>query len=58
MIDRQTIIQELEQQGKQHLTEEAVRRLPEQVHVGDHAVDLQQLGLDPQALAEKYVQQL
>jgi hypothetical protein len=56
MIDRQRIIEELEEQGKQHLTDEAMQRLPEQVHVGNNAIDLQQLGLDPRALAEKYVE--
>lgn len=54
MIDRQSVMQELEQQGKQHLIDEAARRLPEQVNVNNHEVDLKALGLDPQALAEKY----
>jgi hypothetical protein len=53
-IDRKTVINELERQGKQHLVDEATQRLPEQVHLEKNAVELEELGLDPRILAAKY----
>jgi hypothetical protein len=53
-IDRQTVIRELEKQGKQHLIDQATQQLPEQVHLEKNAVELEELGLDPRILAAKY----
>ena len=55
MIDKQAILNELERRGEQELVQEAERRLPDQVHVGNHAVQLRELGLDPEHLAAKYL---
>jgi hypothetical protein len=55
-IDRRTVVKELERQGKQHLVDQAVQRLPEEVHLEKHAVELQELGLDPRILAAKYTE--
>ena len=55
MVNKQQIVSELERQGKQEAAREAERRLPDQVHLGNHDVQLRQLGLDPQDLAAKYL---
>ena len=55
LIDKQAIINELERRGEQELVQQAKQRLPDQVHVGNHAVQLRELGLDPQQLADKYL---
>ena len=54
LVDKQTIVRELESQGKKELVAQAEARLPDQVHLGDHAVQLRQLGLDPEQLAAKF----
>jgi hypothetical protein len=48
------IVKELELKGEQELARQAESRLPDQVHLGDHAVQLRELGLDPQELAAKF----
>lgn len=55
MIDRQQIVRELEERGEQDAARQAESRLPDQVHLGNHEVQLRQLGLDPQDLASKYL---
>ena len=57
MIDKQQIIGELERRGEQEAARQAESRLPDQVHLGNHEVQLRQLGLDPQDLAAKYLDQ-
>jgi hypothetical protein len=54
LIDRQAIISELESRGEKELVAQAEARLPDQVHLGDHAIQLRALGLDPEALAAKF----
>jgi hypothetical protein len=54
MIDKQTIVKELELKGEQELARQAESRLPDQIHVGDHAIQLRELGLDPEELAAKF----
>ncbi|HEY1420038.1 MAG TPA: hypothetical protein VGG90_04940 [Candidatus Dormibacteraeota bacterium] len=54
MVDKQAIVDELESKGEQDLARQAESRLPDQVHLGDHAVQLRQLGLDPDELAAKF----
>jgi hypothetical protein len=54
LIDKQAIITELESRGEKELVTQAEARLPDQVHLGDHAVQLRELGLDPEALAAKF----
>jgi hypothetical protein len=54
VIDRQAIIKELELKGEQELARQAESRLPDQVHLGDHALQLRELGLDPIELAAKF----
>ena len=55
MIDKQQIISELERRGEKEAARQAESRLPDQVHLGNHEVQLRQLGLDPQDLASKYL---
>ncbi len=55
MIDKQQIIDELEKRGDQEMAQQAESRLPDQVHLGNHEVQLRELGLDPQDLASKYL---
>lgn len=57
MIDKQQIVNELEQRGEQEAARQAESRLPDQVHLGNHEVQLRQLGLDPNDLASKYLKQ-
>lgn len=57
MIDKQQIVNELEQRGEQEAARQAESRLPDQVHLCNHEVQLRQLGLDPQDLASKYLDQ-
>lgn len=57
MVDKQQIVSELEQRGEQEAARQAESRLPDQVHLGNHEVQLRQLGLDPQDLAAKYLNQ-
>lgn len=52
--DKQTVISELESRGEKELVEQAPAKLPDQVHLGGHAVQLRELGLDPDALASKF----
>lgn len=54
LVDKQAIIHELETRGEKELVAQAEARLPDQVHLGDHAVQLRELGLDPEALAAKF----
>jgi hypothetical protein len=54
MIDKQTIVKELEIKGEQELARQAESRLPDQVHLGNHAVQLRELGLDPEELAARF----
>jgi hypothetical protein len=54
LVDKQAIISELESRGEKELVAQAEARLPDQVHLGDHAVQLRELGLDPEALAAKF----
>lgn len=54
LVDKQAIIKELESRGEQELMAQAEQRLPDQVHLGDHAIALRELGLDPQELAQKF----
>ncbi len=55
LIDKRTILSELEARGEPELVKQAEQRLPDQVHVGNHAVQLRDLGLDPESLAAKYL---
>lgn len=55
MVNKQQIVSELEQRGEQEAARQAESRLPDQVHLGNHEVQLRQLGLDPQDLANKYL---
>jgi len=55
LIDKQAILSELERRGEQELVQQAEKRLPDQVHVGNHAEQLRDLGLDPEQLAQKYL---
>ena len=57
MVNKQQIVSELEQRGEQEAARQAEARLPEQVHLGNHEVQLRQLGLDPNDLAAKYLNQ-
>ena len=57
MVNKQEIVSELEQRGEQEAARQAEARLPEQVHLGNHEVQLRQLGLDPNDLAAKYLNQ-
>ncbi len=54
LVDKRAIISELENRGEKELVTQAEARLPDQVHLGDHAVQLRELGLDPVALATKF----
>ncbi|MDQ6878829.1 MAG: hypothetical protein M3082_14300 [Candidatus Dormibacteraeota bacterium] len=54
LVDKQAIISELETRGEKELVAQAEARLPDQVHLGDHAIQLRELGLDPEALAAKF----
>jgi hypothetical protein len=54
LVDKQAIISELESRGERELIAQAEARLPDQVHLGNHAVQLRELGLDPEALAAKF----
>ena len=55
MIDRQQIVTELENRGQQDLAKQVETKLPEKVNVKDYSAQLQQLGLDPQEIASKYL---
>lgn len=54
-LDKQTIINELKSRGETEMVSQAERSLPSQVHLGDHAVELKSLGLDPQDLANRFL---
>jgi hypothetical protein len=52
-IDKQQIIQMLEQQGDHAKAQQAQQQLPDQVDHEQHADQLQQLGINPQELLSK-----
>ncbi|MDQ6722374.1 MAG: hypothetical protein M3003_16490 [Candidatus Dormibacteraeota bacterium] len=54
LVDKQMIISELENRGEKDLVAQAETKLPDQVHLDDLAVQLRELGLDPEALAAKF----
>jgi hypothetical protein len=56
MVDRQQIVNELENRGQQDLAKQAQTKLPEKVNIKDYSSQLQQMGIDPQEMASKFLQ--
>lgn len=54
MINKQALVRHLEEQGEQEAARQVEKRLPDTVHVGQHAVQLREIGLDPQQLAQRF----
>ena len=54
-IDKAQIIEMLRQQGKNDQADQADQELPDQVDTDQHANLLQQFGLDPQELIQKFL---
>jgi hypothetical protein len=51
-IDKQIVLDELREQGKNEHVQQAIETLPEKIDHNEHAALLQKLGLDPGKLAQ------
>ena len=54
-LDKNMVLDFLREQGKQDQADQAAQQLPDQVDTDQHANLLQQFGLDPQELIQKFL---
>ena len=54
-LDKNMILDLLREQGRQDQADQAAQQLPDQVDTDQHANLLQQFGLDPQELIQKFM---
>ena len=52
-IDRNFVIEHLREEGQSDKVQHALDQLPEKIDHEQHAAELEKLGIDPGALAEK-----
>ena len=53
-IDKETILNLLQEQGKQGEADQAAQELPDQVDTDEHGDLLQRFGIDPQSLLGRF----
>ena len=54
LLDKQTVLEMISQQGNPQLVEQAEQHLPEQIDHEQHAELLQRFGLDPQRVLDQF----
>jgi hypothetical protein len=55
-LDKEFVLDHLREAGESDKVQKAVEELPDKIDHEEHAAQLQKLGIDPGALAEKAVQ--
>ena len=54
LLDKQTVLDMIGQQGNQELVDQAAQHLPEQIDHEQHADLLQRFGIDPQQVLNQF----
>jgi hypothetical protein len=55
-LDKEFVLDHLREAGENEKVQKALEELPDRIDHDEHAAQLQKLGIDPGALAEKAVQ--